>query len=86
MKLKYTLVLTALAVAFNGFLVVHAVDEKQAKQEKAEKAQPAAKKAKRHDRAEQNKPAETLITHDDCCRDPSKLEKKPAHDHSGGSK
>lgn len=82
MKLKRTLMLTALAVALNGVFVAHAADVKPAKEEKAGKAQPAAKKAARHDHhAEPNKKGETLITHDDCCRDPSKVGKKLAHDH-----
>lgn len=81
MKLKHMLMLTALAFTLNGVFAVYAADEKSAKEEKAEKAQPAAKKATRQDQAEQNKRGETLITHDDCCRDPSKVAKKPAHDH-----
>lgn len=86
MKLKHTLMLTALTVALNGVFLANAADEKPAKEVTAGKAQPAAKKAARHDHAEPNKKGETLITHDDCCRDPSKVGKKPAHDHGGQHK
>lgn len=81
MKLKHTLMLTALAFTLNGVFAVYAADEKSAKEEKAGKAQPAAKKAARHEHAEPAKKGETLITHDDCCRDPAKVGKKSAHDH-----
>lgn len=81
MKLKHTLMLAALGVALNGIFVANAADEKPAKDAKAGIAQPAARKAARHDHAEPNKKGETLITHDDCCRDPAKVGKKSAHDH-----
>ena len=86
MKLKHRLLLTALAFALNGVFVANAADEKSATEEKTENAQPAAKKSTRHDHAKPIKKGETLITHDDCCRDPSKVAKKPAHDHGGHSK
>lgn len=80
MKLKHTVILTALAVALNGVFIANAADEKPAKEEKAEKAQPA-KKAKRHDHMEQDKQGPARMAEDACCKDPTKSAKKPLHDH-----
>lgn len=85
MKLKHTLMLTALAVALNGVLVATAADQKPAKAEKAEKAQPAGKKAKRLEPAEHVKQAPAGMAQDACCRNPA-MAKKPAHEHNGDKK
>jgi len=80
MKLKQTLILTALTTALNGAFVANAADEKPAKDVKAEKAQPA-KNDKRPDAAEQNKQGTPGKIEDSCCRNPSPTGKKSAHDH-----
>ena len=85
MKLKHTLILTALTIALNGAFVANAADEKPVKEEKTEKAQPA-QKDKRHDYAEQNKQGAAGKAEDMCCRNPSQADKKPSHDHSENNK
>lgn len=85
MKLRRTLILTALALALNGVFVANAADEKPAKEEKAEKVQPAAKKAKRHDHATQSKQQSAGLGPDACCRKPGTAN-KPAHEHNDDKK
>jgi hypothetical protein len=80
MKLKNTLLLTALTIALNGAFVAIAADEKPAKEVKTEKALPA-KKDKRPDNAEQNKQGTAGKVEDTCCRNPSPAGKKSSHDH-----
>ena len=81
MKLKHTLILTALAVALNTAFAVKAADEKPAKEEEAEKAQPA-KTAMHHGHMEQNKQGTAGKADGACCRNSEKSDKqKPPHDH-----
>jgi hypothetical protein len=80
MKLKHTLILTALTIALNGAFVASAAEEKPAKDAKAEKALPAAKD-KRADTAEPNKQGSAGKAEDPCCRNPSPAGKKSSHDH-----
>ncbi len=80
MKLKHTLILTALTIALNGTFVANAADVTPAKDAKAEKALPATKD-KRPDTAEQNKPGPKGKVEDNCCRNPSSAGKKASHDH-----
>lgn len=80
MKLKHTLILTALTVALNGAAVVNAAAERPATDAKAEKILPA-RKDKRPDTAEQNKQGTAGKANDNCCRNPSPAGKKSPHDH-----
>lgn len=80
MKLKHTLILTALTVALSGAFIANAAEEKPAKDATSEKTQPA-KKDKRPDSAERTKQEAAEKAEDTCCRNPSPAVKKSPHDH-----
>jgi hypothetical protein len=80
MKLRHTLILTALTIALNGTFVANAADVTPAKDAKAEKASPATKD-KRPVSAERDKQETKGKAEDNCCRNPSSAGKKASHDH-----